>query len=303
MISRTACICSLMLGLMVIASFSAHAQSSNPQQTLNQYVSDLQKNPNDYALREKIIRHVQTMKPAPGVPDEARRFMNRGMAAAEGAKTESDYKDAIAEFQKAANIAPWMGAGYRGLAVMQDKAGQFTQALQNLKLFLLTNPPAADAEAAKTLMDKIEYRQEKAAKASSPAAIAANKQKEYEAWLKKLDGAQWRNDLVDTTSCADNYIEMHGREIRTGWITVRPGAPSCHLNPRLGDGWSIYRGVVEGRNFVFSADIGTNRGTISEDGEVIIVEFTPSASAPPIFKAHKTSYTRVKNPKWTIWNR
>jgi len=186
---------------------------------------------------------------------------------------------------------------------MQDKAGQFTQALQNLKLFLLTNPPAADAEAAKTLMDKIEYRQEKAAKASSPAAIAANKQKEYEAWLKKLDGAQWRNDLVDTTSCADNYIEMHGREIRTGWITVRPGAPSCHLNPRLGDGWSIYRGVVEGRNFVFSADIGTNRGTISEDGEIIIVEFTPSASAPPIFKAHKTSYTRVKNPKWTIWNR
>ena len=85
------------------------AQAQTPQQNLNQYVADLQKNPGDYALREKIIRHVQTMKPAPGVPDDARRFMNRGMAAAEGAKTESDYRDAIQEFQKAVNIAPWLG--------------------------------------------------------------------------------------------------------------------------------------------------------------------------------------------------
>src|SRR5512136_1456140 len=188
----------LVLSLSFILISAAQAQF--PQQTLNQYIADLQKNPNDYALREKIIKHVQTMKPAPVVPDEARRFMNRGMAAAEGAKTESDYRDAIQEFQKAVNIAPWLGSGYRNLAVVQDKAGQYAQAVQNLKLYLLTNPPAADAEAAKTLMDKIEYRQEKAAKESSPAAIAAKKQNEYEEWLKKLDGAQWRNDLVDTTS-------------------------------------------------------------------------------------------------------
>lgn len=51
-----------------LAAFSAQAQS--PQQTLNQYVSDLQKNPDDNALREKIIKHVQTMKPAPAIPEE-----------------------------------------------------------------------------------------------------------------------------------------------------------------------------------------------------------------------------------------
>jgi tetratricopeptide (TPR) repeat protein len=292
-----------LLALAALLTGAATAQAQTPQQTLNQYVSDLQKNPGDIALREKIIRHVQAMKPAPAIPEEARRFMNRGMAAAEGAKTESDYKDAMQEFQKAVNSAPWLGSAYRNLAVVQDKAGQHAQAIQNLRLYLLTTPLAADAEAAKTLLDKIEYRQEKAAKESSPEAIAANKQKDYEAWLKKLDGAQWRNDLVDTTSCTENYIEMHGREIRTGWITVRPGAPSCHLNPRMGDGWTIYRGNVEGRNFVFRADIGTNHGTISEDGEVIMVDFTPSASAAPIFKPQKSSYTRVKNPRWTIWNR
>jgi hypothetical protein len=272
----------LLPALAALLMGAAMAQAQTLQQTLNQYISDLQKNPNDYALREKIIKHVQTMKPVPAVPDEARRFMNRGMAAAEGAKTESDYRDAIHEFQK---------------------AGQYAQALQNLKLYLLANPPATDAEAAKTLMDKIEYRQEKAAKESSPAAIAAKKQNEYAEWLKKLNGAQWRNDQIDTTSCTDNYIEMRNREIRTGWITVRPGAPSCQLNPRMGDGRTIYRGTVEGRSFVFTGDSGTSTGTISEDGEVIKVDFRPSPSAPPIFKPYSSSYTRVKNPRWTIWNR
>jgi len=211
-----------MFGLMVIASFSAHAQSSNSQQTLNQYVADLRKNPNDYALREKIIKHVQTMRPAPAVPDEARRFMNRGMAAAEGAKTESDYKDAIKEFQKAVNIAPWLGSGYRNLAVVQDKAGQYAQAVQNLKLFLLTNPAAADAEAAKTLMDKIEYRQEKAAKESSPQAIAAKKQKEYEDWLRKIDGRRYtyRNTLERTTT----VLDVKGSVLIQGAI-VDPDSP------------------------------------------------------------------------------
>jgi len=53
----------LLLGISV-----SIAQAQSPQETLNQYISDLQKNPTDYALREKIIKHVQTMKPAPAIP-------------------------------------------------------------------------------------------------------------------------------------------------------------------------------------------------------------------------------------------
>jgi len=273
MISRMACICSLMLGLMVITLFSAHAQSSNPQQTLNQYVSDLQKNPNNYALREKIIRHTQTMRPAPGVPDEARRFMNRGMAAAEGAKTESDYRDAIQEFQKAVNIAPWLGSGYRNLAVVQDKAGQYAQAVQNLKLFLLTNPPAADAEAAKTLMDKIEYRQEKAAKESSPQAIAANKQKEFEDWLKKIDGRRYT--YREAFERITQVLDVKGKFLIQGSI-VDPDSP-VH-GPRGYSEHARYeiRGrVVEGPVRHTSAGIKSSQSifTISESGEKIHLEY------------------------------
>jgi hypothetical protein len=68
-----ACVCALLLVAALLVPFSAGAQSS-PQQTLNQYISDLQKHPNDNALREKIIRHVQTMRPAPAVPIAAEKF-------------------------------------------------------------------------------------------------------------------------------------------------------------------------------------------------------------------------------------
>ena len=106
----------MILVMLALPIFAVRAE--NPQAILNQYMSELQKNPDDYALREKIIRHVQTMKPAPAVPDEARRFMNRGMAAAEGAKTESDYRDAIQEFQKAVNSRAL--AGQRRTATLRS---------------------------------------------------------------------------------------------------------------------------------------------------------------------------------------
>jgi len=147
------------------------AQSDNPQQTLDQYVADLQKNPDDTALREKIIKLALEMNPPPAMPEEAKRHMNRGMAAAEDAKNDNDFKDAIKEFQKAVNSAPWLGVGYRNLAVMQDKVGQYSGAVQNLTFYLLTQPSTPDAEAAKALMEKVEYRKDKAV-----AKVAATKE-------------------------------------------------------------------------------------------------------------------------------
>jgi tetratricopeptide (TPR) repeat protein len=178
------------LVLLTLSVSSSHAQS--PQQTLTQYVADLKKNPNEYALREKIIRHVQTMKPKPAVPDEARKYMDRGMAAIEGGKGEEDFRAASVEFTKAANLAPWLGDAYRNLAIAQDKSGQYDAALKNLRLYLLTSPSPVDEAWAKSLINKVEYRKEKEAKESSPAAKAAKKQSEHEDWLRKVDGRRYR---------------------------------------------------------------------------------------------------------------
>ena len=177
----------LLLGLSVSIS-----QAQSPQQTLNQYVADLQKNPNDYVLREKIIKHVQAMSPKPAVPDEAQKYMDRGLAAIEGGKGEEDFRAASAEFLKAVNLAPWLGNAYRNLAIAQDKSGQYDAALRNLRLYLLTSPSPADEAWAKSLINKVEYRKEKAARESSPVAIAAQEQKKFAELLKKMDGRRYK---------------------------------------------------------------------------------------------------------------
>jgi hypothetical protein len=96
----------LALALVWTQSVSAQTQPAAVQDTLKQYVADLQKKPDDQALREKIIKLALEMKPAPAIPEEAKRFMARGVAAVKDAKSADDFKDAVAEFEKAALAAP-----------------------------------------------------------------------------------------------------------------------------------------------------------------------------------------------------
>lgn len=137
-------------------------QAQSPQETLNQYISDLQNNPNDNALREKIINYVQGMKEKPALPEDAERHMARGQAAFKDAKDTSGFKEAIVEFERASIVAPWLGNIYYNLGVVQDKAGKYEEAIKNLKLYLLASPDAHDAKKVKDLIYEVEYRKDKA---------------------------------------------------------------------------------------------------------------------------------------------
>lgn len=228
-----------------------------PQKQLNQYISELQGRPWDTSLREKIIMHVQTMKPAPAIPDEAKRHTVRGMAAIEEAKTEADYKEAIAEFEKVVNAAPWLGEGYRNLGIAQDKAGQYDAAIKNLNLYLLTNP--ADAEKAKSIIYKIEFRRDKAQKeaVASEEAKTAEKLRREEAKRAKLraleswsglwssgTGMRWRVTISGNTIDIAYYDSYNYKTDRWG---------SNHPCP---ENW---------------------RGTISEDLELSLTMFFPDS--------------------------
>jgi hypothetical protein len=86
----------------------AWAQTASSQQTLDQYVADLQKNPDDTALREKIIKLAQTMNPAPAIPEEAREhyvmattFAQKAKDDTEKAKGESELRQANSGFERA----------------------------------------------------------------------------------------------------------------------------------------------------------------------------------------------------------
>jgi len=120
-------------------------KSPDLQETLQQYVEDLKRNPADHALREKIIKLVLSMKPTPTVPENAERNMARGTAFAQKATEITGYKKAIAEFEAASNSAPWLALAYYNLGVVQEKAALYSDAMQNLKLYLLAAPDAKNA--------------------------------------------------------------------------------------------------------------------------------------------------------------
>ena len=145
----------LLLGLTLALAGFARAQTPDPQAALTQAVAELQKNPADTALRERIIKLAAEMNPAPAIPEEAKRFMVRGATAFKAAKSPEDARDAVAEFEKATLAAPWLADAYNNLGVAQDKAGLYAEAIQSLKWYLLAAPNASDAEAKQALIYEV----------------------------------------------------------------------------------------------------------------------------------------------------
>jgi len=179
----------IFLLLFCISVSIAHAQTS--QQTLTQYISDLQKKPTDYALREKIIKYAQTMRLAPAIPTEVARHEGAAEYAFKSAKNESDYLDAAKEYEKALLIAPWLAIDYFNCGVAYEKAGQFKNAIAQFNFYLMAAPDAQDANAVRKRIGGLEYAAGKAARESSPAAIAAKKQNTFEDLLRKIDGRRY----------------------------------------------------------------------------------------------------------------
>lgn len=137
----------------------AIALAESPREQLSQMVEQLQKTPGDNALREKIIRLAQELKPAPALSEEAERHMAYGAAAFTAAKSLADYKESVKEFEQATLAAPWYGDAYLNLGVAQDKAENYEAALRSLKLALLALP---DDKQIKALFYQVEYRNKKA---------------------------------------------------------------------------------------------------------------------------------------------
>ncbi|MDI6764759.1 MAG: tetratricopeptide repeat protein [Thermodesulfobacteriota bacterium] len=94
------------------------------------------------------------------VSEEARRFMARGMAAVEMAKTPKDYERAVREFEQAAKLAPNWPDVYFNLGSVQAKAGNYGEAMRYYKRYLELAPNAPDAAKVREESYKLEYRAE-----------------------------------------------------------------------------------------------------------------------------------------------
>jgi len=276
----------LSLAVAFLASFLSPAHSSGQQDTLNQYIADLQKNPDDNAFREKIIKLAQEIKPSPAIPTEAVKFANRGEYAAKIAKTGADFTDAAEEYSKAVNIAPWVGGYYFNMGVLREKANQPQVAAAAFKLYLLAEPNAKDADEIQKRIDGLEYAAEKSAKESSPEAVAATKQDEGESWLKNLDGARFIGPPQPNGAIGYEGITIYdvyyieGNKVHTGWFDREPAdfkTASIRQVPFNDKSLSV---DIRGKNFVVPHLSFENRdytATISDDGQFITFDTGISA--------------------------
>lgn len=109
--------------------------------------------------RKERIAEPET--PEVAISDEARKHFDRGMAAVEIALDSNDYVDAIAEFKNALELAPeWRSAKYN-LAIVQDKAGEYDNAMENLKALKETATLEEEIAEIQSLINKVEYKIEK----------------------------------------------------------------------------------------------------------------------------------------------
>jgi tetratricopeptide (TPR) repeat protein len=94
------------------------------------------------------------------IPEEARRYMARGQAAVEMAKSPEEYDSAIKQFQKAAELAPAWPEPHYNLALLQEKKGKLKEAAASLREYLRLAPDAPDAAKLQEQIYKLEYKAE-----------------------------------------------------------------------------------------------------------------------------------------------
>ena len=99
------------------------------------------------------------------IPDEARRHFNRGLVAAELARSNEGYEKAIDEFKLADTYAPpfWPDV-YYNLGLLYEKIEDYDGALRNFKKYIKLLPNAPDQDKIKQTIDVLEFKKEKSEK-------------------------------------------------------------------------------------------------------------------------------------------
>jgi len=95
------------------------------------------------------------------VSEEAQRYMARGIAAVEMAKSPGDYALAVKEFEQAARLAPDWPVIYYNLGSVQSKIGDYASAMKSYQRYLELAPRSPDAAKVQEEIFKLEYRRDR----------------------------------------------------------------------------------------------------------------------------------------------
>lgn len=173
----------VVFGVLILANV---AGADSPREQLKQMVAQLQKSPSDGALREKIITLARKLKPAPAVPEEARRHFVKAVTLQKDAKSPEDYDLPIQEYRQALLLAPWWSDAYFDLASALELKQQYADAIQNLKLSMLASPGGPDARAAQDKVYALEAKSDEQNKVLEKERLVAVEQAQRKEWADSI---------------------------------------------------------------------------------------------------------------------
>jgi tetratricopeptide (TPR) repeat protein len=108
------------------------------------------------------------------VPEEAEKYMARGMAAVEAATDNAGYLRAAEEYEAAAKAAPkWPNPRFI-LGKVYARAGDYPSAIRSYSSYLKLAPNASNAKTVKAEIYKLEYLLEESKKTPSPGGMNAD---------------------------------------------------------------------------------------------------------------------------------
>lgn len=121
------------------------------------YMKLLHKYPNDIDLLTRIIELTKKLDPPPATSEEVERYVSRGLTAIKLAQAKSDYINALEEFKKALQLAPWVPTVYYNMGLVEEQAELYEEAIQSFKCYLLAAPHANDSHEIKKKIYELEY--------------------------------------------------------------------------------------------------------------------------------------------------
>ena len=169
----------LLFGMLMLTNVVC--AESPVEQLLKQMVEQLQKNPTDNALREKIIKLAQTITPAPAVPDEATNTRGAGSL-----PSAMQSRQPIISTLPKSTKRP--SPPRRGCRVITPTYARFTGKRRSslrrrraVSSSLQSSPSALDASDVRKRVAGLEFAIEKVSKQKNQG----------EEFIKKLDGARY----------------------------------------------------------------------------------------------------------------
>jgi len=206
----------------------AQSERSLAQQTLNLHVAQLQANPGDYSLRERIIEFVRTMSPAPPIPEQARQALIEGNTLLKGAKDQRGYDLAIDAYRRCLLQAPWWDEALYHSAAALELGGRFEDAAAALRLYLATGPNEKAARDAQDKIYELGAKQKLAAieKGAARPVGGAGAEDRLGTLLRSIEGRRFSAVVRSTAEGSILWIAdvRNGRIVQGSVTTPKPPA-------------------------------------------------------------------------------